>query len=121
MDKTKELALKFAHALVAGEYEKAHGLLSLPFHRRVSPAELAQEYDSMHSYVPDPADTVESGELVDAGSQGALGWQWVTIGRLRSPVEPLKLNSGHWNEGVMLLIVEEDDGLAIGDIVWGRP
>jgi hypothetical protein len=121
MDKIKELALDFAHALVAGEYDKAHGLLSLPLQRRVSPAELAQEYDAMHSYVPDPADTVESAKLDDAGLQGALGWQWVTIGRLLSPVEPWKLNSGHWNEGVTLLIVEEDDRLAIDDIVWGRP
>jgi hypothetical protein len=121
MHRIGELALKFAHALVAGDYDKAHDLLSLPFQRRVSPADLAQHYDSMHSYVPEAADTVELGQFDGSGLQRELGWQWVTIGRLLSPTEPWRLNSGHWNEGVVLMIVEEDDRLAIGDIVWGRP
>ena len=111
----EDIALKFAHALVAGEYDKAHNLLSLPLQRQVSPADLAEEYAAMHAYAPAPADTVESGGLLDADPPpDALGWQWVRIERWQAP-------DGWWSEGVALLMVNEDGRLAIGDIDWGRP
>ena len=110
----RDLALGFVRAVVAGEYDKAHDLLSLPLQWQVSPAKLAEDYVAMHSYAPETPDTVEHGDLLDAHLPDAVGWQWVGIERQHSI-------DGRWYEGVTLLIVNEEDRLAIGDIVWGRP
>jgi hypothetical protein len=111
-------ALRFANALVAGDFAAAHDMLTKVHQLEISADDIRQHYQSMISYTEDPPDTIKAGLLLPPsetdGIPDGLGWAFVDIDSLNSP-------NGSWLECVGLLITEEDSRHAIRQIVWGRP
>ena len=113
-----DIALNFTRALVAGNYAKAHAMMTPSLQQDESTADLRASYDAMVSYTNAPPDTVEIGLLMAAGEadgvSDGLGCVCVNVCCLHSPRDT-------WLEGVTVLIVRNGSQQAIGRIVWGRP
>jgi hypothetical protein len=113
-----ELALAFAHALVAGDFQAAHRMLTPELAEESSTDELRDEYESMVSYWIGPPDTVKVGQVLEAsvtdGVPDGLGWVCVDIDRLNGP-------GGCDLEGVTVFIKAGANGPVISRLVWGRP
>ncbi len=114
----ENIALDFTYALVAGDYAKAHGLLTPSLQQAESTADLKASYQAMISYTKAPVDTIEIGQTMPArevdGIPESLGWVTVNVYCLHSPHDT-------WLEGITVLVVSHGSRQAIGRIVWGRP
>jgi hypothetical protein len=112
-----EVAMAFAHALVAGEFAAARRMLTNSLQNETSVDELQENYDPMTSYWDGPPDTVKVGMVLPPhetnGIPEGIGWVFVNIDRHGS--------EGALLEGVGLLMTEEDSRFAIKHIQWGRP
>ena len=114
-----EQALAFANALVAGDFESAHRLLSPALRGEYPPARLRQEYEDMFSYAGNTAATrVDLGSTMDdwpGKADAEVGWAYVSISG------PNVVIGGEWCEAVAVAFVDVDGRLLICDIQWGRP
>ena len=108
-----DTALRFAKALVAGDYAAAHSLLTQSLQEEESAATLKASYDLMVSYTEAPPDTVKVGQYLSSGENDGvpegLGWVCVDIDCLHSDIDA-------WLEGVTVLVVCDGPRHAIGRV-----
>jgi hypothetical protein len=117
---TADMALSFARALVAKEYEKASTMLTAALKRTCPPETLRKKLEEMIGYSGDEkswptyVQVVQGTDLSDMGKwlrkkKEDFGWAYVAIG-----------GTGY-NEAVSVMVSEERERLAIREIEWGRP
>jgi hypothetical protein len=109
-----KIALKFAQALVAGEYEAAHKMLSASLGEMFPPARLQTELAAMIEYGDGPPDIVEVISIDDmrewpSRQQADVGWAYVAI------------CGKDYSEAVAVVITDEGHRHIIRDLEWGRP
>lgn len=109
-----QLAYKFAAALVKGDYQAAHGLLTPAAATEWPPEKLQSTYEQMVSYfINPPHAAVPINDMADWQLPERQGddvtWVYTAI-----------VGEGD-SEAVTLIISKEADRLAIRSIEWGRP
>jgi hypothetical protein len=112
MQDYENFALKFALALMRGEFGAARSLLAKPLRRDLSTRDLEAAFMAMIAHAGAP---VRSAEVTSALSHwpakqpGDIGWVYVAM-------------SGEtFSEGVSVAVCAENGALRIRDIAWGRP
>lgn len=109
------VAIEFAQALVDGDFERAHRLLTPARRAELSPAVLQQEMAAMWGPWTDGPprrvgfDAEFAGEQWPAKQPGDVGWAYVGI------------FGDSAVEAVTVTVAATDDGLRIREVVWGRP
>jgi hypothetical protein len=114
---TSDIALTFARALVAKQYEKACAMLTAALKRANPPETLRKKLDEMIGYSGDEKGWPTYIQVVtgiDAlnmkkKEKGDFGWTYVAIG------------GTDYNEAVSVTVTEEKEQLLIREIEWGRP
>lgn len=110
------LAVKFASALIAGDFVTAHAMLSRSLQRTQSPQSLRDSYLSMFNRYSDgqPNRVVFDLEWQSENWPGKqardCGWVYVAV-----------TNDYDISEAVAVIVADEDAGLVIREIEWGRP
>jgi hypothetical protein len=114
-----QVALAFARALAAGDFETAHRMLSPTLRDEWPPGQLQREYEQMFSYA---GETKATGvELADTwedwpGKQDAdIGGAYVSI------IGPNAVFGGDWVEAVAVTVEDNNGRPLIREIIWGRP
>ena len=103
------VALRFAEALVAGDFARAHSLLSPSLSEMLPPSQLRSEYEAMIEYGEGPPDLVEVMNVLDewpAKEPHDVGWAYVAVG------------GPGYSEAIAVIVT--DTGL-IREITWRRP
>lgn len=104
------LAEKFAHALMAGRYEEAHGLLTEEQAKLLPAAALKQAYEGMVGHGPGrQIQVMQTLEAWPAKQRGDAGWVYVAI------------TGDGFSEAVTVVVTGDGGRLAIRSIEWGRP
>jgi hypothetical protein len=107
-----QIATAFADAMVAGDFKKAHALLSRSLKKSKSEKALAK---SLKGILPSANSTIDDSNVVDTMNDwpgrkpGDVGWAYVA------------LTGDGFSEGVSVTVSKEGKGLAIRDVEWGRP
>jgi hypothetical protein len=110
-----QIAVTFASALVAGEFEKAHALLAPSLQTRLTPDKLREELVSMWSgYAAGPATEIyfnENSVLQDWHDRlpEDLGMAFIGI------------SGRDFHEAITVLVSDINGKPLIRDIEWGRP
>ena len=115
MKRYEQLAVAFASALVAGDFERAHELMVPTLREELSPAALRAElYGMFEGYAAGPPTDIDFRDEVSFEDwpdkrPGDVGWIYVSI----------------WGpdfvEAVTVIVASVDGRLAIRSIEWGRP
>jgi hypothetical protein len=109
-----QLALQFAHALVAGDFDQAHALMSLELRTTLSLDRLREEFNRMIEYGDAPPTdvelivTMEQWQLPEQRSTD-LGWAYVAIA------------GPGYSEAITVIVEDAGGGSAIRYLEWGRP
>ena len=110
-----QVAVTFASDLVAGQFEKAHALLSPVLRERVSPRDLRESlYSMFRGYSQAEPKSIHFNEEF-AGDEwpgrlpGDVGWAHVSI------------EGDDFVEAVTVTVMDLDDQLLIRHVEWGRP
>jgi hypothetical protein len=107
-----QLALGFAKAIASGDAERAHEMLCVKLRSALTPARLAAEYKEMISY--------GSGAPTTIAVITTMGWwpdkqpgdtEWVYVA----------IANDSYSEAVTVVVAQEQSGLVIRSIEWGRP
>ncbi|UAW97799.1 hypothetical protein KEM63_13490 [Halopseudomonas nanhaiensis] len=109
---TREVAVRFAEALVAGEYEQAGQLLSSEAQRDYSAAQLRNDYRAMVAYGSGPAKVDGVLQFMadwPAREARDIGWAYVSI------------SGDDFAEAISVVVAEHDGQPVVRDIEWGRP
>lgn len=109
-----KLAVRFANALVAGDFDQAHTLLSAELRSGLTPSSLRETYETMIGYGDGPPTNVE---LIVTMEQWQLpeqrptdlGWAYVAIA-----------GTGY-SEAVTVIVENAGGETAIRYLEWGRP
>ncbi|HSM80530.1 MAG TPA: hypothetical protein VLS96_02535 [Nodosilinea sp.] len=109
-----KLAVQFAGALVAGDFDLAHTLLAPELGADFSPSRLRETYAAMIEYGDGPPTdvdlivTMEQWQLPEQRPTD-LGWAYVAI------------SGDSYSEAVTVVVETTDRGPAIRHLEWGRP
>ncbi|MBD2231308.1 hypothetical protein [Phormidium tenue] len=109
-----KLAVRFANALVAGDFDQAHTLLSAELRSGLTPSSLREIYEAMVEYGDgSPTDvelivTMEQWQLPEQHPTD-LGWAYVAIA------------GDSYSEAVTVIVENIDGEPAIRHLEWGRP
>jgi hypothetical protein len=113
-----KIALAFAKALAAGDYDVAHRMLTPELGTELPAATLKNKYEQMISYTgKTKATAVEIMNTLEdfpAKERTDVGWAYASI------VGPHE-EGGSWGEAVAVIVAERDGQLLIRDIECGRP
>ena len=107
-----QVGLIFAQALAAGEFPRAHGLLSAKLRTQIAARELEAKFKEMIAYGDGPVTLVQVTNVLDnwpAKLPGDLGWAYVALA------------GDSYSEAVTVVVTREGDRLVVRDIEWGRP
>ena len=108
------IGVSFANAIVSGDYEAAHALLSESLKRAWPPARLEAEFAAMIDYGEGPAEDVE---LISVDKM--MGWE------VREPADVgwayVAISGEGFNEAVSVIVASEGGRYAIRELEWGRP
>ena len=110
----EKLAVDFCTALVEERWQDAHRFLSRSLQDEITPAGLQEQYRGMFRYAEGPATKVHfssefSMEDWPAKNDGDVGWAYVGV------------EGDGFVEAVTVIVSEEESGLSIRSIEWGRP
>lgn len=110
----RRIAQEFADALVAGDYNAAHQLLTTGAKAQWPQARLRDRYTEMVNYFPEPPgapeiDMVLDPDECDDSKPGDIGVAYMSI------------QCEDEGEGVLVVVCKEGDSLRIREIEWGRP
>ena len=108
----EQFAVQFADALTQGDFDGAHRMLATDLRQELTADSLRAEFDSMTGYFDSAAQVDGHTETMrDWPGKGAddLGWVYVSI------------SGAPCSEAVTVIVSDEDDGLVISNIEWGRP
>ena len=106
------VALKFATALVAGDFAKAHAMLTPALTATLSPDALESQYREMVSYFSEAPSTVQVVNTLEEWPDkqpGDLGWAYAAIW------------GDEGSEAVTVVVTGQGGRPAIRSIEWGRP
>jgi hypothetical protein len=107
-----EVAMNFARALAAGDYPRAHGLLSASLKASRTAEQLGAEYAEMISYGEGAPDILQVMTTMDDWPDKRLGdTEWVYVA----------MANNTYSEAVTVVVAQEDGRLVIRSIEWGRP
>ena len=115
------LGIAFARALIVGEYDLAHNMLSAPLQAALPPAQLKKEFESMIEYGGSPPDFVDVITILDdwpAKKVDDIGWAYVAINGDGYAGEG---SAGRYSEAVTVVVMQEHTKHVIREIQWGRP
>lgn len=108
------IAEQFGNAVVKGDFEVAHSLLTEEAKQKHSPEIMRQDVASMIAYAGEPLKRIHV--ITDAFANewpdkqyGDICWVYVS------------LEGDSYGEGAFIILAETDDGIRIRDIEWGRP
>ena len=108
------IGISFANAIVSGDFEAAHALLSESLKGEWPPARLEAELAAMIDYGEGPAEDVE---LVSVDNM--IGWE------VREPADIgwayVAISGEGFNEAVSVIVASEGGRYAIRGLEWGRP
>lgn len=107
-----EVGLRFARALVAGEFEVAHRMLEPTLAATYSPEKLGATFREMVSYGGEPPTDVRVVTVLDywpAKQPGDVGWAYVAI------------SGNTFSEAVTVTVTRQGERALIREIEWGRP
>jgi hypothetical protein len=103
------VGFKFAHALLSGDYETAHSLLSTELKVEYPVPSLKQNFEEMMNLAEEPAELPEIQVLdntyLGESSLDAEGWAYVAI----------------WSEAVTVTAKPFGSDYLITELIWGRP
>jgi hypothetical protein len=103
------VGFNFAQALLVGDYEMAHGMLSAELKVEYPSADLKRQFEAMMSNADQPSEAPEIEVLDNSGlgdgSGGSEGAAYVAI----------------WSEAVAVTVKPLGPGYLITELVWGRP
>lgn len=107
------VGFNFAQALVMGEFEKAHALLSAELQSKYTATGLKSGYEGMVEYaqpvaVPNVV-VVDNRPVPEIGEMDAQGWAYVAI------------QGEGWSEAVTVTVKPVGNKHLITELVWGRP
>jgi hypothetical protein len=106
------VAVRFAEALVRGDFEVAFSLLDARSRSEWPAPSLREAFVAMVEYFETAADTAELIETMTDWPDKQpddVGWAYVAI------------NGESQSEAVTVIVCDEDGGLRIRSIEWGRP
>ena len=109
---TEKLIFEFATALVEGEYQRAHELLSDSARDKWPPSLLRNSYQGMVGYFEAPPSFVAVEHVMNDWPDKKptdIGWAYASI------------YSEDEGEGVTLVVCAEKERYTIREIEWGRP
>lgn len=117
---TADIALCFARALVAKQYEEASGMLAASLKPSCPPDVLRKQLEEMISYEGDDGRWPTGIQVVTAADSSDMakwkqpnlddfGWAYVAI------------DGADYCEAVSVMITREGERLAIRQLDWGRP
>lgn len=109
-----KIALTFAHALVARDFEAAHILLSSSLTKEWTPKRLEEELTRMVAYGTGQPDQVELISVDDM-------WEWQTRQDSDIGWAYVAISGDDFNEAVSVVVSNEGDHRVIRNIEWGRP
>lgn len=107
-----KVALKFAKALVTGDYDTAHKMLSAELREQLSLSELQKTYEKMIEYGRSSPYFIDVMSILDDWSSKQkedIGWAYVAI------------SGDGYGEAVSVVVTQEDEKSLIREIEWGRP
>lgn len=109
-----QLAVRFANALVSGDFTQAHSLLTPDLGADLSPDRLRETYEGMIEYGDGPPTEIELITTLETWQWPEpqptdLGWAYVAIA-----------GDGH-SEAVTVIVESVEGKPAIRHIEWGRP
>jgi hypothetical protein len=107
----RQVALNFAEALIAADYQTAYGMLTPAV--GLSASDLQQNFESMISYwetEPTHAEVIETLETWPDFQPTDRLWAYVSID-----------DALRYAEAVTVVVAEDGDRLKIRYIEWGRP
>jgi len=105
-------ALKFANALVSGDFGHASEMLSASLRQEYAGSQLRDEYEEMIEYGDGPPDLVEVMNVLEdwpAKEPDDVGWAYVAIA------------GPGYSEGISVVVNREGEEELIREIEWGRP
>ena len=106
------LAVEFATAIAAGDYERAHTFLSSGLRSATPASKLQTDYTEMVSYGSGVPTTIAAMTAMDSWPEkqpGDVEWVYVAIA------------NDTYSEAVTVVVAQENDTLVIRSIEWGRP
>ena len=109
------VALAFARAVAAGDYDLAHSMLSAPLQAATSARQLEAEFALMIEYAECPPENLPDVEVMEAVNDwpakqdGDVGWAYVA------------LSNNYYSEAVAVVVAHEDGNSVIRELEWGRP
>lgn len=117
---TADIALSFARALVAKEYDEAADMLDASLKKSCSRDVLRKQLEKMIWFEGDEDRWPSSIQVVTAADSSALkDWKW------SSPDDfgwaYVAISGIDYCEAVAVMIAKDEQRLAIRDIDWGRP
>ncbi len=107
-----KFALAFANALVDGDFDDAHAMLSSSLGKTLDPDSLRANYEEMVEYGDDAPDVVQlitTMELWPERQADDLGWAYVAI------------TGDDFSEAVTVIVALENGQPHIRHVEWGRP
>jgi hypothetical protein len=107
-----QVAAAFARALVDGDFDKAHGLLTSKARKDWPAGDLRRSFQEMIEYLESPPTRVQvTNEMSDwPGRQpGDIGWAYASI------------EAEDGAEAVTVVVASEDGRPLVRSIEWGRP
>lgn len=107
-----KIVFEFATALVAGEFEKAHGLLVESLKANWPAESLREEYTEMVAYGESPANYVKVMTVLEEWPDkrmGDIGWAYAAIA------------GEGFSEAVAVVVCDESGKHLVREIEWGRP
>lgn len=108
------IAREFANALVAGNFDQAHGMLSSAAKAEWGPEKLKAAFHQMLEYCESPPNFVQVMEVMTEWQYPAMqpndvGWAYAAIA------------GDDWSEAVTVIVSSEGGRDVIRNIEWGRP
>ncbi len=110
-----EIAVAFASALVEGDFERAHGLLTPELQGRLPPPTLREElYAMFRGYADGEPTNIHYDEQFSMTEWPAkqprdIGWAYVSI------------TGEDFVEAVTVVVAEVNGKLLVREVEWGRP
>ena len=112
MSDVVEIAAKFARAVVAGDADTAHGLLSHELGAQVAAADLSSQYESLAE---------DMGGVTGVGQPMVILEDWPDMSAHDRAMVYVPLEGDTFSEAISVTVAEVDDALCISAIEWGRP
>ena len=114
MQPSLTLAEQFGQAVVRGDFESAHQLLTDEVKRTHSPVSLKAEVADMISYAKEPlkrAVVMANASMTDGPDKQSNDLAWIYVA----------LEGDSFSEAVSVVVTKTSDGPRIRELEWGRP